>query len=54
MGMEAQGLQLASVPEDDQLGTHLSWHAQSSLPLLGEAHRLFEFLGEQLLVSFVH
>ena len=54
MGMEAQGLQPASVPKHDQLGTQLSWHAQSALPLLGEVHRLFEFFGEQLLASFVH
>ena len=44
MGMEAQGLQPASVPKHDQLGTQLSWHAQSALPLLREVHRLFEFL----------
>ena len=54
MGMEAQGLQPASVPKHDQLGTQLSWHAQSALPLLGEDHQLFEFFCEQLQASFVH
>ena len=51
MGMEAQGVQPASVPKHDQLGMQLSWHAQSALPLLGEVHQLFEFFGEQLLAS---
>ena len=32
MGMEAQGLQPASVPKHDQLGMQLCWHAQSALP----------------------
>ena len=54
MGMEAQGLQSASVTKHDQLGTQLFWHAQSALPLLGEVYGLFEFLGEQLLASFAH
>ena len=34
MGMEAQGLQPASVPKHDQLGTQLSGHDQSVLPLI--------------------
>ena len=31
-------------PNHDQLGTQLSWHAQSALPLLGEVHHCSNFL----------
>ena len=57
MGMEAQGLQPASVPKHDQLDARLSWHASMLNQYClcwGEVHRLLEFIGEQLLASFVH